>query len=147
MSRPNHLLAALGKTAGLPELCLDEAGGCTLAFDDVGVQFTHLSEANQLLLCSPLGHLPGENAEPLLRTLMSANVFFRGTQGATLGADAETGLVTLCYLVNLAGCDESQFVQLAQNFIRVADSWQRQIADQAVQAAPSDGRPPGAIRV
>lgn len=127
MSDAVSLLAAFGKSIGIDGLAFDDGGGCSLGFDSLAVQLTHLMEAGQLLACAPLAHLPDTGAEPLLRVLLSANVAFRGTQGATLGADPDTGLVTLSYALSLADCDEVRFTQVLKNFVQIADEWQHRI--------------------
>ena len=147
MSEADALLAAFGRSNGIEGLAFDEAGGCALGFDAAALQLTKLAEAGQVLACAPLGYLPVESAQPLLRELLSANVLFRGTQGATLGADAETGLVTIAYVIPLQGCDEVRFNQSLQNFVQIADRWQRWL-DGATQSTPApESEPPVGMRV
>lgn len=152
MDAASRLIASFGRTVGIDDLATDDSGGCTLGFDDLGVKLVHMKAANQLLVYSPVGSLGPQGREAVLVDLMAANLLFAGTQGATLGYDAETGMVLLALAVDVNVCDEGRFGRLMENFLRVARHWQQRLdagpAAPAAAAAPpaepdwsGDGRP------
>src|SRR5262245_50605592 len=79
-----HLIAALGADIGLPNLQLDEEGRCTLDFDATRVTFELDERAENLFLYSGLGTLSADALPATAERLLAANLFWRGTGGATL---------------------------------------------------------------
>ena len=73
---------------GLPGLSLDENNHCVLLFDDKVVLNMELNEEKELLIIySYLGEVPFEGRENIFESLLESNLFWKDTQGATIGID------------------------------------------------------------
>ena len=138
-----QLLAELGDTLTLSELKLDEAtSSCILLFEGnlvLNIEFDDGS--GRLLFSSYLGELPGEGAEPLLRELMSANLYWHRTGGATLGLEEGTGGVILSQAHEVGELDRPAFEKAVETFVNQAEKWSARMASQELvadgQAAPA----------
>ncbi len=92
----DDLLIAFSRDLGTVPLRAEEDGVCLLVFDqrtDVYLLVDHRS--GDLLAWSNLGALPQQGAEPVLRSLMEANLFWNGTEGGSLGLVRETDSIVL----------------------------------------------------
>jgi hypothetical protein len=92
----DELLKAFGVATGLPGLATEENGVCVLTIDgrtNLYLLVDHTTE--NLVAWSTLATLPSGKAEPTLRALMQANLFWIGTQGATLGLMPDSDDVVL----------------------------------------------------
>ncbi len=147
----DQLLAELGDTLTLRELKLDEAtNSCILLFEDNLVLNIEFDDASgRLLFSSYLGELPEENAEPLLRELMTANLYWHRTAGATLGLEEDTGGVILSQTHEVGELDRPGFEKVVETFVNQAEKWSGRIASRvatsdrsaAPEAQPSDPNP------
>ena len=129
-----QLLAELGETLTVGAITLDEdTQSCMLLFDeDLVLHIEFVEDTGRLVLSCYLHELPEENAEPLLRELMAANLYWHRTRGATLGLEEGTGGVILSYQQSVTELDGAGFETLVENFVDQAEKWKRRIV-----AAPS----------
>lgn len=92
----DELLKAFGTATGLPGLATEDNGVCVLVMDgrtNLYLLVDHSTET--LVVWSTIATLPASKAEPTLRALMHANLFWTGTQGATLGLMPDSDDVVL----------------------------------------------------
>ncbi len=126
-----RLVASLGETLTLPGgLQLDEAtASCVLVFEgDLIVNIEYDDPAGRLVLSAWLDELPREGAEPLLRELLAANLYWHRTRGATLALDEGTNGIILTYGASVAELDAHMFEATVENFVKQAEKWQQRIA-------------------
>jgi hypothetical protein len=104
--RLDALLAAFGEETGLKGLATEENGVCILVFDG-RLHINLLADPNtdQLLAWSNLGEIPADRVEPTLRKLMQANLFWNGTDGATLGLMPDANDIVLAIRRPMASVD------------------------------------------
>jgi hypothetical protein len=143
-----ELVQQLGKTVGIDDLAPDDNGYLCLTFDERPV---NIEERDGIIfLYAALGPLPTDDPENLYRRLLSANCFYRETQGATLGVDDRLG-VLLFYQTPVAALEGNQFETILQNFINTADAWRgrleeaRSTGGAASTAAETPGTGAGAV--
>jgi Tir chaperone protein (CesT). len=136
----SRLLADLGNTLTVGPLALDEAThSCVLLFDgDLVVNIEYDDPQGRLVLSSYLDELPRENAEPLLRELLAANLYWHRTRGATLCLEEGTNGILLTYSHSVTELDSASFETVVENFVNQAERWTRRIG-QAKQAAADGG--------
>ncbi|MBS1196624.1 MAG: hypothetical protein H6R18_409 [Proteobacteria bacterium] len=135
----NQLLADFGKTLTVQNLTLDAAtNSCVLVFDGellLNIEFDAVVE--RLVFSIYLDELPKEGAEPLLRELMGANLYWHRTRGATLCLEEGTGGVILLYSRNVAGLDGASLETIVENLLQQAEKWRgRILAFSSAAAAP-----------
>jgi hypothetical protein len=102
----DELLKVFGAATGAPGLATEENGVCILVFDGqtrINLLVDHASE--KLVVWSTLGAVPAGKAEAVLRQLMRANLFWTGTQGATLGLMPDSDDVVLAIRHPVSGID------------------------------------------
>lgn len=145
----SRLLADLGNTLTVGPLALDSATqSCVLVFDEtliLNIEYDPGTE--RLILSSYLDELPAEGAEPLLRELLAANLYWHRTRGATLCLEEGTGGVILTYPCSVTELDSHAFETVVENFANQAERWTRRIAQakQAAQAIAAAALPDSAI--
>jgi hypothetical protein len=102
----DELLKQFGMTTGVPGLATEDNGVCVLVFDGrtrLYLLVDHTTET--LVVWSTIAALPADKAEPTLRALMQANLFWTGTQGATLGLMPDSDNVVLAIRRPVDGVD------------------------------------------
>ena len=120
----NDLLEAIGVSLELPGLSLDENNHCVLLFDDKVVLNIELNEEKELLIIySYLGEVPFEGREIIFETLLESNLFWKDTQGATIGIDKQTQTVVLAFPMELPLKRKEIFEERLALFVEVTESW------------------------
>jgi hypothetical protein len=135
-----QLLHDFGKTLTVGPLTLDErTQSCVLIFDEqLLVHIEHDDSTRRLVLSAYLHELPETGAEPLLRELLAANLYWHRTRGATLGLEEGTGGVILTYGHLVADLDAPRFETMVENFVHQAEHWKHRLQAAAQAAIPGD---------
>jgi hypothetical protein len=130
------LLKQFGAITGVSNLATEDNGVCVLAFD--GRMHLYLlvdHTTDHLLVWSTLGALPADKAEATLRTLMRTNLFWLGTQGATLGLMPDSDNVVLAIPRPIGSVDGDGLRDLIELMVERAEA----LAPVATGEAPSPG--------
>lgn len=118
------ILLELGNQMGLPNLKLDNNKVCRLIFDK---KFTVDIEASEDLkivhLYSALCTIPPRDKENLYEALLEANLFGRGTGGASFGVDIEMGEILLSKTLEMEKTDYQDFVNVLESFVNHIEAW------------------------
>ena len=120
----NAVLCQFGDKIGIQNLKLDEDDNCQLSIDErmlVNVQLD--SERGELVLFTVLGQLTDANRLEICETLLEANLFWNGTDGATVGLDRADGLLFLCNKTPLDRLILEHFETLLERFINTTEDW------------------------
>lgn len=126
-----QLVESLANTLTVAGLTLDQTThACVLVFDgDLVVNVEYDDPDARLVLSAYLEELPREGAEPLLRELMGANLYWHRTRGATLALEEGTNGVILSYRVSVTETDAPAFESAVQAFVNQAQRWTNRIAE------------------
>lgn len=143
------ILEGLAPVLGLSEINTDASGlACLLVIDDFEMSLRCLATGH-VMLFTVIAPLPENNRQKIMSSLLDGNTFYHQTQGFTLGAREDTG-VTLQGVISLRVLDKDNVSSYVQNFINVAEYWQKfclECADEAPATAnPSLSRLPDDIR-
>ncbi len=115
------LLSCLAADLKLPEVP-EQEGMALLVIDDFEVVL-RLLPSEQVLIYTVVAPLPEEGRAALMASLLEANTMFLATQGFTLSAREDTG-VLLQGALPLSVLNGSNVAQWVENFVNVAESWQ-----------------------
>lgn len=122
------VLTELGNQMGLPNLKLDDNKVCRLIFDK---KFTVDIEASEDLkivhIYSALCIIPPRDKENLYEALLEANLFGRGTGGASFGIDLEMGEILLSITIEMEKVDYQDFVNVLEKFVNHVEAWTEKI--------------------
>ncbi|MBR5998057.1 MAG: type III secretion system chaperone [Deltaproteobacteria bacterium] len=130
------LLDGLAAALGLPEISTAGDGRDALvAIDDFELCLRCVSPGD-VLLFTVVAPLPGNNRQEVMAALLDANTFYYQTQGFTLAAREDTG-VTLQGILSLRVLDRDNIGTFVQNFLNVADYWQKFCQDKEKKADSS----------
>jgi hypothetical protein len=144
-----QILGDFGKTIGLDDLELDAAGYCCLMIDNNLVINIEFEEPDaRLLLYAKVGR-PGPDRAAALTAILEANYLGRGTGGATLGLEPESGSIVLSRDLAIAGMDVPGFSDALERFVNTAEVWSKRLGEASASAPPSDPHdhpPVGGIR-
>lgn len=131
----NDLLEAIGVSLELPGLSLDENDHCVLLFDDKVVLNIELNEEKELLIIySYLGEVPFAGREIIFETLLESNLFWKDTQGATIGIDKQTQTVVLAFPMELPLKRKEIFEERLALFVEVTESWIKKLEKLSIDA-------------
>lgn len=140
------LITNFGAMLTLPELTLDEkSNSCVLLFDgDIVLNIEFDDASAQIILSVYLDELPPAHAEPLLRELMVANLYWHRTDGATLGLEEATNGVILAQARTVTELDDGSFEKMVEAFVNQAERWKKRIAAAKAGAPAETAMPIGA---
>ena len=127
-------IEALGNRIGVP-LQVDDEGACVLSVDDMTVTLQGIPEAESVGFWGEIGDPPPQGLEKLLSAMLEANHMFRGTGGATISRDSETGRFYLCRVLDLRYLDADGFSLALERFVNTLEAWIELVKDYR-EAAP-----------
>ena len=135
-------IASLGRKIGV-RLQVDDEGACVLSVDDMTVTLQGIAESEAVGFWGEIGDPPPQGLEKLLSAMLEANHMFRGTGGATISRDSETGSFFLCRILDLRNLDADAFAAALERFVNTLEAWIRLVKDYRetppdVPAAPGD---------
>lgn len=122
------LLSCLANSLNIPEIP-EQDGMALLVIDDFEVVL-RLLPSEQVLLYTVVAPLPEEGRTALMASLLDANTMFLATQGFTLSAREDTG-VMLQGMLPLASLHSGNVAQWVENFTNVAEHWQSRCLESA----------------
>jgi hypothetical protein len=141
----DRVLAAFGDAIGLDGLALDDAGMGTIFVDDTAVALEFDAPGERLLLYTSLGVPEGDPAAAHAE-LLEANLFWRGTAGATFALQPETGSVLLVQALPGRDLELAGFETALQAFVDTSEAWEQRLQAPPAAAAPAHPMPMDVIR-
>ena len=140
-----EIMALLGERLNV-DLAPDEDGMCPLLVDGMKITIAALPELDAVGLWGEIGEPPPQHLEDLLSAMLNANHCFRGTGGATISRDPDTGRFCLCRMLDARAVDGDGFFKALESFVNTQETWCRMLADyrgSAAKSAPdAEERPP-----
>lgn len=133
-----NLIAEFGASLGIPDLALDEENRCNLMFDEVAVSFELSPDEEAVYVYAYLGDVVRAGNKELFAALLDANYLFKGTRGATIGVDEASGRVVMIRAEDLSAMRLSRFQSLVEEFINLAELWQKKLAEFPAQTVQED---------
>ena len=145
----NAVLSRFGDGIGLQRLGLDENNNCLLSIDDsITVNIQLDDDGDKLILFTDLGRLSEANRLEICEALLEANLFWGGTDGATVGLERSEGLLFLCDKTEPAKLTLETFEALLERFINTAEDLTGLVRDLRESASQGFSRPmPGSIKI
>jgi hypothetical protein len=129
-TRLTELLEELGQTIGLPDLRPDDSGYVCLLMEEAhALQLQLNPHTGELTMFSSLGHLASEHRATVNDHLLSANLFWQGTAGATIGVDPEDHEVIIAQRLLVDRLESQAFVAAIEEFAKLCDGWRNYLAD------------------
>jgi len=133
------MIEAFGRSIGIDDLRLDEAGQCRLKIDAVEVNLELQADAAQLVVYAELGRLPEAGHAAIFARLLEANLFWHDTGGATLSIDRGHQQLLLARAVPLTS-DPLALSEIIERFVDVAEAWSAWLVEQSQE--PGTATPP-----
>ena len=148
-----QLVAGFGEKVGAPELAPDEDGAVVIENELIRLTVQELPEMGKILIHCEFGEPPVENAAQFERKMLQANFMYRGTGGATLSMDEESGRYYLSRYDEMGGLTVERFCALLDSFMSIAAEWRvvcdgfRGTVDDAAKGLGADGATGDFIRI
>mgnify|MGYP001190431276 CR=1 FL=1 len=123
------LVKELGRQMNLP-LALDRQRGCRLVFDErwtVDIEAAEDRE-DRVYLTAPIGPVPAGTGAALLREMLSANLYGRGTAGAALALDPVRNAVVVQRILPADRLDFATFQRAIEDLIDAARTWRERFS-------------------
>ena len=137
---------ALGNKIGVT-LQVDDEGTCVLSVDDMTVTLQSIPEVESVGFWGEIGEPPPQGLEKLLSAMLEANHMFRGTGGATISRDSETGRFFLCRILDLRSLDAEAFAAALERFVNVLEAWIALVRDYRETAPDASGASDVALKL
>ncbi len=124
----NSILLELGKQMGLENLKLDQNRVCRLVFDKKYIVDIEATEDEKIVhIYSTIAPIPPENKEQFYELFLEANLFGKGTGGATFGINKMESELMFTRAIAMDTCDYQEFVNILENFVNHVESWMTSI--------------------
>ncbi len=132
------LIADLGNAVGIPSLVPDEEGYCILGLDErIVLVMQYEPETESIVLFTDLGPCPSNDKSEFLADLLKANCLWAGTGGATLGLNADTGTILLCYRMPARHFEFEPFQSTIEGMVNTAEFWKSRMESHGRGETPS----------
>ena len=118
---------ALGRRLGVDLYVQD--GVCQVEVDDMTVAVHQIDEIGGFCLLGEIGELPPLNAEAVMSALLTANHLFRGTGGATISRDPDSGKLFLCLYERPELLDGDRMYEMFGRFVDTLEVWRSTVAN------------------
>lgn len=118
-------IGQLGRQMGF-ELALDDNRACRLLFDGtlaVDIEAPRALPDTLVMSCKVAGGLPADGREAVLRMLLEANLFGRGTGGGVLAIDDERDEIVLHRTLAMNRADVVDLVDALEQLLQYAEAW------------------------
>ena len=137
------LLQDLGDSIGIADLAPDGQGYCMIGIGEVLVTLQHEPERDELLLFTRLAVLPEPLRAAACIELLSANLFWIRSGGATFAFEPAEGAVYLQAREPMRVLDTPAFRRLLEAFVETAEAWAARLAALAAPPEQTGTAPPG----
>jgi hypothetical protein len=122
------ILSQLGEQMGLPQLKLDENRVCRLIFDQrLTVDIEASDDEKIVYLYAVAGKLPPEGKEAVMANILEANLFGKGTGGATFALDHNHHEIYMCRILSVEAVPYQEFVNILEGFVNHLEAWMDKI--------------------
>ena len=118
---------SLGHRLGV-DLSVQE-GVCHVEVDGMAVEMHQIDEIGGFCLLGEIGELPPTNAEEVMKALLTANHLFKGTGGATISRNPDTGNLFLCLYERLELLDGGRVYEIFGRFVDTLEVWRDTVAN------------------
>ena len=138
-----ELLAAFAAKYGVEGL--DGADGAAeLDVDGVRVALLDDPQAHSLFACAEIGHPPPDANGAFGAMMLQANFLLRGTEGATLCQNPETGAYSIVRQFPLALTDAAALGDGLESLVNQAENWRKTLAGlRAAETARAESQDSG----
>jgi hypothetical protein len=144
----NHaeeILESLGLFLGLDDLEFSEDDDtCILQLDEkTRVNISLSSENDTIILHSLMGTLPEVDRSEVVEQLFEANLFWAGTNGATISMERKTGLVIIAQALSLYSSEGKlvtgeALADAIASLASAANQWKKLLENQDVETSPPE---------
>ena len=132
------LIADIAAVIGDAGLAFDDEDQCQIGFGEespVDVMYAAADDVANLVLMTTIGDLADGDRKPMFREALKANLYWRGTEGATIGLGPE-GHLTLHVEVPVEPDLEPTILREAiESLVITAEAWRRYLDDHQPEAS------------
>jgi hypothetical protein len=104
----------------------DFPGVYMFSLGDVAV--TVSDKSPEIILSASFGPIPKQNQETFFADLLTATLFYQGTQGSTLGINSEQDRVVVKRVIDHDVSDK-EFTEEMEDFLNAVEVWKEKVRD------------------
>jgi hypothetical protein len=121
-------LRELSHRAGI-QLRMNADGDCVFGYgEELRITVSVPPGSPLVFLAADVGGLPSEGRLALYENLLSQNLFFDGTNGATFALDTDLGRIVLNFAAPIVSLDGPGFENALGVFVETAEKWMTRLA-------------------
>lgn len=127
LSSYQALIRELAGALGVPDMRADESGYVALTIDAQEIHLQYDEDQDQILLFTRLSTVSVDRAAETYGLLLSANLFWQGSGGATFSIDFDTGRVFLANRQALACVTLEVLEKWLEGFAEITLYWLKRL--------------------
>ena len=148
LNEAQELFSAMCQANEIPEISFDETDSATLPFGSEGLALHVQYRRNEgdIVLIAPVGGLPDDaSAVTVLKNCLAANLYWRGTFGATFAWIPAFGQLALEYALPVDGLTAESLAVILSDFLTAVESCSQKLAQpvENQETAPANGAEAG----
>lgn len=121
------LVREFGTQLGVSDMAADEGGYIALTFDETELHLQYEQDASRVMAFTRLGEVEIDRTAEIYGMLLGANLFWRGTRGATFSVDPDLGIVFLADRQSEDGMTAEQLSAWLESFLNTATYWKNRL--------------------
>jgi Tir chaperone protein (CesT) family len=122
-----YLVQTFGQQLDVPDLTADEDGYVALTFDGQELHLQYEEDTRQVMGFTRLGEVEVERTAEIYGMLLEANMFWRGTRGATFSVDPDPGIVFLADRRPEDDMTAESLSEWLEGFLNTATYWKKRL--------------------
>ena len=123
------VISEFGDRLGAAGMAADEEGYLGLTFDGVETHLQYDADADEVVVFTRLVEVDVERAAEIYGMLLGANMFWQGTNGATLSVEPDSGMAFLAERRPLPGLTVEALNDWLEPFLATAEMWRKRITE------------------
>ncbi len=123
----SHLIRTLGEQLHIEDAEVDAQGYLALNFNSQTVHFQYDDTTHEMVIFTRLGVVEPDYQNDICLALLSANMFWQGTEGATLSMEPSSRMVFLADRQALSLIDIDFLNHWLEGFLHISHHWQLRI--------------------
>lgn len=121
------LVREFGTQLGVSDMAADEDGYVALTFDETELHLQYEEDISRVMAFTRLGEVEIDRTAEIYGMLLGANLFWRGTRGATFSVDPDLGIVFLADRQSADGMTAEHLTVWLEGFLNTATYWKNRL--------------------
>lgn len=124
----NHLIQTFGEQHNTQNIKADDQGYVALLFDSQLLHLQYDEEHEEIVVFTKLAEIDPDRMGDICIMLLSANLFWQGSQGATFSVEPATGIAFLAERQHLSMVNVHRLNIWLERFLNIVSYWHKRLS-------------------